>query len=94
MSVKHKGQCPFCNEIVQPKVIEENTIRRDKCLCTECSEIIYVCRSPGCQNYAKGGEHYDHELCPSCTSNIADIGKTTAVMGLISIAAKILTKAK
>ncbi len=94
MSAKHKGLCPFCAETVQPKVLEENIVRRDKCQCPDCKNIVYVCRSPGCQNYAKGGEYYDDELCPQCTSGISEIGKTTAVMGAITIAAKILAKGK
>lgn len=94
MNFKHKGTCPFCSEIVQPNVVEENSVRRDKCQCPSCQELVYVCRSPGCQNYAKGGKMYDDELCPNCTSAIAEVGKgaiTTAVIGLVSAA---LTKGR
>lgn len=74
MSAKSKGMCPFCNEQIEPIVIEENTIRRDKCQCPECSGIIYVCRSPGCNNYAKGGI-WDDELCPACTTEVSSMVK-------------------
>lgn len=91
MSQKHKGMCPFCSEMVTPGVIEENYVRRDKCVCPECSEHIYICRSPGCNHYAKGGELYDDELCPQCTSGIADAGKTTLAMAAFgAIVAKII----
>lgn len=82
MSTKSKGICPFCAEMVTPSVTEENLIRRDKCACTACGEGVYVCRSPGCNNYAKGGEYYDDELCPQCTSGIADAGKMTVAMAV------------
>ena len=69
MSYKHEGMCPFCKEMVSPKIIEKNTFRRDKCRCTnpDCEKIIYICRGLGCQDYAKSGVIYDDELCESCT---------------------------
>ena len=82
MTKKHIGKCPYCNEDVEPNVIEGNTMRRDKCQCprTECGGILYVCRTPGCHNYAKGGDMYDDELCPECTSSLlshsGDVVKT------------------
>lgn len=94
MSVKHKGLCPFCSETVQPKVVEENTIRRDKCECPNCNNTVYVCRSPGCQNYAKGGELYDDELCPSCTSGVSEFGKGALMTGAITVLTAVLTKGK
>lgn len=69
---KQKGLCPFCLEEVSPEVVEENRLRRDKCLCPKCKEHIYLCRTPGCHNYAKGTEVYDHELCPACTKAAAE----------------------
>ncbi|MCZ5960271.1 hypothetical protein O5148_25835 [Escherichia coli] len=66
MERKHKGKCPFCNSEMAPEVIEKNTIRRDKCKCTTCGEIIYKCRNIFCNDYAKGGLLYDEELCPPC----------------------------
>ncbi|WP_220731368.1 hypothetical protein, partial [Salmonella enterica] len=66
MERKHKGKCPFCNSEMAPEVIEKNTIRRDKCKCTTCGEIIYKCRNIFCNDYAKGGLLYDDELCPPC----------------------------
>ena len=92
MSAKQKGRCPFCSKTVAAEIIEENTIRRDKCRCTECGETVYLCRSPGCHDYAKGTQVYDHELCPSCTSTAADTGSGVAstvgkVVGAVAIAA-------
>ncbi len=84
MSSKSKGVCPFCNETVEPVVIEENTIRRDKCQCPECSSVIYVCRSPGCNNYAKGGDIWDDELCPACTSDISGTVKSVVVLSAVT----------
>lgn len=71
MATKHKGLCPFCKNEVIPRIVEENYVRRDKCECPDCLETIYVCRAPGCENYAKGGSLYDDELCPSCTSGVS-----------------------
>jgi hypothetical protein len=53
-------------------VTEENVLRRDQCECPECKEKIYLCRSPGCHDFAKGTSVYDHELCPSCTKTVSD----------------------
>ena len=86
MTKKQEGKCPFCSKAVEPDVIEENTIRRDKCRCPECQETIYLCRSPGCHDYAKGTSVYDHELCPACTettSNVAaEVGKAALKIGV------------
>ncbi len=92
MSTKQKGICPFCNNNVAAEIIEENTIRRDKCRCPDCNETLYLCRTPGCHNYAKGTQVYDHELCPSCTATAADAGSSVAstvgkVAGSVAIAA-------
>ncbi|MNC43716.1 hypothetical protein D3C75_925910 [compost metagenome] len=96
--LKQKGKCPFCEETVAATVIEDNTVRRDKCQCPNCNEFIFLCRSPGCHDYAKGTQVYDHELCPSCTDTVSEgfkvIGKsvltlaTTVIGGLILAAAK------
>ncbi|MFC7436506.1 hypothetical protein ACFQNJ_18515 [Hydrogenophaga bisanensis] len=68
---KHKGLCPFCSEEVIPDVIQDNTVRRDVCQCPSCSGKLLLCRVPGCTNYAKGGDLYDDELCPSCTTAVS-----------------------
>lgn len=70
MNLKHAGMCPYCCNTVRPEVIRENSIRRDICACPECNEKVLVCRIPGCTAYAKAGEIYDDELCPSCTGSI------------------------
>lgn len=79
MTTKQKGMCPFCSKIVAPEIAEENKIRRDRCKCPECGEEIYLCRSPGCHDFAKGTSVYDHEFCPSCTETVsntaAEVGK-------------------
>lgn len=97
-SVKQKGKCPFCGEVVAAIVIDGNLVRRDRCKCPECEEYIFLCRSPGCHDYAKGTQVYDHELCSTCTDTIADglkvVGKaaltiaTTVVSGLLMAAVK------
>ncbi len=73
MSLKPAGLCPFCKENVRADVIEENTLRRDKCACPSCGGTVYVCRTPGCDDYAKGGDFYDDELCPACTSGAGGV---------------------
>lgn len=70
MANKHIGICPFCKADTAAEIIEENDFRRDMCRCTECEKTIYVCRTPGCDDYARGGSSYDDELCPQCTKNI------------------------
>lgn len=70
MANKHVGVCPFCENSVTPKLVEDNNIRRDVCECPSCHEKILICRTPGCKNYAKGGSVYDDELCPSCTESL------------------------
>jgi hypothetical protein len=98
MPKKQKGVCPFCSKTVEPKVIEENTVRRDKLQCAdpECGEYIYLCRSPGCHNFAKGTSVYDHELCPSCTDTVgtvaAEVGKTVLKVGA-TVATTLITAA-
>lgn len=94
MSDKHKGTCPFCSEMVKPTLVEENNLRRDKCECPECKNAIYVCRSPGCQNYAKGGSIYDDELCPSCTSGISEFGKVALLTGAMALLTAAIAKDK
>lgn len=78
-STKQIGECPFCLKKVKAKIVESNSARRDRCQCPDCGEPIYVCRVPGCHDYAKGTNFYDHELCPDCTRNLgaitAEIGK-------------------
>ncbi|GKV83674.1 hypothetical protein PEC106664_44480 [Pectobacterium carotovorum subsp. carotovorum] len=86
MTSKHKGICPFCKNEVVPRVTQENHVRRDKCKCPECKEDIYVCRAPGCENYAKGGHLYDDELCPSCTSSV---GNGASSLGMLALGAAI-----
>jgi len=83
MSDKSKGICPFCGEQVTPIVVEENILRRDQCQCPECSGIVYVCRTPGCNNYAKGGDIWDDEFCPSCTNDVSGTVKSVAVVTAI-----------
>ncbi len=97
MDLKPKGVCPFCKKEINARVIQENKIRRDKCECSDCKSIIYVCRTPGCENYAKGGHLYDDELCPSCMSNIGrSIGAlgTTALSIVVSTAVTRLLEKK
>jgi hypothetical protein len=78
--IKQIGECPFCHESVKANIVEGNTARRDKCQCPKCDEFVYVCRTPGCHDYAKGTSFYDHELCPDCTKTLSsaasEIGKT------------------
>ena len=64
-------------------VVEENYVRRDRCQCPRCAEMLYVCRMPGCSNYAKGGALWDDELCPSCTAGITDTIAPVVITGII-----------
>lgn len=92
MTKKHLGRCPFCDQEGIPTVIEENSFRRDKCQCSnaECKGTIYICRGPGCHNYAKGGDVYDDEFCPSCTSGFTSTGKDMgALAGTLVVGALI-----
>lgn len=72
MPTKHPGICPHCRAKVSPVIIEENLIRRDKCECPSCKGVVFACRTPGCDDYSKGGSAYDEELCPGCTKTLAD----------------------
>ncbi len=82
---KPLGKCPHCEAMVQAIVIEENNLRRDVCVCPECSGKILVCRTPGCKDYALVGENYDDELCPDCMASVRDAAKT--VVGTAALAA-------
>jgi len=66
LKAKPKGVCPHCKKMVEPVILEENFIRRDKCQCPECQTIVYPCRAPSCSNFALGRNNYDDELCPDC----------------------------
>lgn len=96
MSDKHVGTCPFCRAEMRPRVVEENIVRRDKCECTECGKTIYVCRTPGCRDYAKGGDLYDDELCPvhtaALTDHTGDIAKGAVVLALGTLIASKMDK--
>ena len=87
MDKKQKGKCPFCEKQVEAVVAEENTVRRDKCKCPECGEAIYLCRVPGCHDYAKGTSVYDHELCPECTEILSGLAATVGKAGLTILTA-------
>ena len=96
MYTKQKGKGPFGLKLVAPQIVEENTLRRDRCKCPECGEEIYLCRSPGCHDFAKGTSVYDHEFCPECTETIsntaAELGKAAlklavTVGGAVAVAA-------
>jgi hypothetical protein len=96
MTKKHLGICPFCKELTTPSVAEDNTLRRDKCICPKCSNVVYVCRTPGCDDYTRGGDIYDDELCPACTASVVDCGTVAikaaaytagAAIGAVAVAA-------
>ena len=93
---KSKGSCPFCKEKIRPIILEENTLRRDKCKCPTCNEIIYVCRIFGCENYAKGSDIYDDELCPECAKRLQEtmggLGKSMLTIAGLGIATAISKK--
>lgn len=77
-------------------LLQENTVRRDVCECPECKKQLLICRTPGCQNYAKGGDIYDDELCPSCTasltSGIGEVVKWGAMAAAGVIATALVSK--
>lgn len=89
---KHLGLCPFCKGMISPVVVEQNGVRRDICKCPECEGSVLVCRSPGCDNYAKGGNLYDEELCPECTRSVTTTGGAL-LMTVATTALSILTVA-
>jgi len=97
-SLKQRGKCPFCEETVAANVVEDNSVRRDKCQCPNCGEFIFLCRSPGCHDYAKGTQVYDHELCPSCSDTVSEgfkvIGKSALTLATTVIGGLILASAK
>ena len=96
MANKHAGECPYCGDNVTPVLIEKNKIRRDVCKCPSCEKQLLVCRTPGCHSYAKGGEIYDDELCPSCTasftSGLGDVVKYAVITAVGVIATAAATK--
>jgi len=96
MANKHAGTCPYCGDTVTPVLIEENNLRRDVCKCPSCEKQLLSCRTPGCQSYAKGGQIYDDELCPSCTSSIAsavgEVVKWGAMMAAGAVATAVVAK--
>lgn len=71
MTAKPTGKCSYCKKEMTPIIIEGNFYRRDKCKCSLCKEIVYLCRYPGCHNYVMGGKHYDDEFCFFCTQEIS-----------------------
>jgi len=93
MASKHSGKCPFCDEVVTPKIVTENIVRRDVCKCPSCSEMLIVCRTPGCQDYAKGGTIYDDELCPGCTASITNGAGEVLKWVAIAVAGAVATAA-
>lgn len=60
------GKCPFCKREVHATLIESNLLRRDVYKCPVCLKRILVCMAPGCNNFAKGGDYWDDNLCPDC----------------------------
>lgn len=88
--VKHQGKCAYCGEMVMPRIIEENDLRRDKCKCPLCGNFMYVCRTPGCNNYARSGSMYDDELCSDCTSSVvSQVGTAVSFVVTAVISKKI-----
>ena len=85
MANKHTGICPYCADNVVPILVEENTARRDICKCPSCKKGVLICRTHGCQDYAKAGSIYDDELCPGCTSSL--ISGTGEVFKWVAISA-------
>ena len=96
MANKHGGIWRYCGDNVTPVLIEENNIRRDVCKCPSCEKQLLICRTPGCQNYTKGGEIYDDELCPSCTSSLTsglgEVFKWGAMAAAAAIATAVVAK--
>lgn len=95
MANKHPGTCPHCRTTVTPIILEENFVRRDKCQCTnpKCLGIVYACRSPGCDHYAKGGNAWDEELCPACTKGMSESAKPIIEKAAVVIAGLAVTAA-
>lgn len=75
---KPMGRCPHCEKKVRAVIVEENTVRRDVLECPKCEERLLVCMTPGCKDYAAGGDVYDENLCPTCTATGVDVAGKTA----------------
>ena len=75
MATVQQGKCPFCKQVVLPKIVETGVIQRNKLQCpTEtCGQYMYKCRTPGCHDFAKWTEVYDHEFCPDCTESVNNV---------------------
>lgn len=89
MRRKHPGICSNCRKQITPHILEQNYVIRDVCRCPNCQESILVCRTPGCDNYAKGGDIYDDELCFECIKSASEVLTTTAkavATGLATVA--------
>ena len=80
--LQHQGHCPQCGQVVTPRRLEANTLRRDVLECPHCQARILKCRFPGCKDYALGGEFWDNEFCPDCTKTVAQ----TAISGGLALA--------
>lgn len=93
MASKQSGACPFCKNTVTAVIKEDNVIRRDKCSCPHCEKIIYVCRAPGCDHYAKGRNFYDDELCPECTRSLSSGGSDLFALAAGAVVTALVAKA-
>lgn len=81
---KPKGQCSFCKNDMQPKIIKSTLMRRDLCVCSikTCRQQIAACRVPGCDNYARRGKYWDDELCQFCTKKTMNAALKLGVSSL------------
>lgn len=61
MANKIKGFCSHCFNETYHVEQQWNLVRRNQYVCESCKKPTYQCRL--CQNFAKGGDVWDDELC-------------------------------
>ena len=56
-----KGYCSHCFKYTKHKLVEQNYVRRNVYECSNCKAKTLQCRL--CNNFARGEENWDDELC-------------------------------
>jgi len=73
MSDRIKGFCSYCFEETYHIEQQWNLLRRNMYSCESCKKVTYMCRV--CQNFAKGGDYWDDELCAEHDGTIDSFSK-------------------
>ncbi|CAG7827265.1 unnamed protein product [Allacma fusca] len=72
-------------ELLKRKAEMKELERKRKVLQKERQGTVKNAKTPGCQDYAKGGDLYDDELCPGCTSSMTSGAGEVLKWGLMSV---------